>query len=89
LDAATIRGSDEFYERGKSDLLEGVSQAGQIFLSTELTVPHCSDGIIASQLVIHGQHNVSCDYDGDDSGSKVCTGSPSRPSARRQQHNLK
>ena len=89
MDAATIRGSDEFYERGKSDLLEGVSQAGQIFLSTKLTVPHFSDGIIASQLVIHGQHTVSCDYDGDDSGSKVCTGSPSRPSARRQQHNLK
>ena len=65
LDSSKIRGNDEYYERGRQDFLEGVSQGGQIFICTELTDPLCSDGITASQLVLNGDYNVSCDYDYD------------------------
>ena len=65
LDSSKIRGSDDYYERGRQDFLEGVLQGGQIFIFTELTDPLCSDGITASQLVLNGDYNVSCDYDYD------------------------
>ena len=47
-------GTDEYYLRGQSSLLYTIFQAGPVFLSTKLIIPHFLEGTFATQLMLNG-----------------------------------
>ena len=51
---ADLPGTDEYYLRGQSNLLYTIFQAGPVFLSTKLIIPHFLEGTFATQLMLNG-----------------------------------
>ena len=49
-----IGGSEDYYLRMQKDFLFTVSQAGSVFLFTELIIPYYTDGSLATQLLLDG-----------------------------------
>ena len=71
LDVMKIRGSDDFYKRCQDDFMFGIRQAGQLFLCTELSVPHFSLAVIATQLLINGSSTIDVHHDGSEVNPKI------------------
>ena len=71
LDVTKIRGSDDFYKRCQDDFMLGIRQAGQLFLCTELSVPHFSLAVIATQLLVNGSSTIDVHHDGSEENPKI------------------
>ena len=58
-----IPGTDDYFNRGQDNFLFACSQAGAVFLSTELTIPHYTLQSFATQVVLDGQFRLDISND--------------------------
>ena len=60
---ATVTGTDDYFERRKSDLLNVIMEAGAVFIVTELEIPNVSIGAFASQLAANGDLKIEANVE--------------------------
>ena len=57
-----IGGTDDYHLRMEEDFLSAVSQAGLVFLSTELIIPNFLEGSCVSQIMLDGHCQVDISF---------------------------